>query len=191
MRIKLILGTLAAALAMIGLSACAGSDSAAKNFNSADVSFAQDMIPHHRQATEMAKLAPSRSTNPQVLDLASKITAAQQPEIDTMSGWLESWDKKVPADSGSGGMEGMDHGSESSSMPGMMSDDEMSKLGASTGTAFDQMFLTMMMAHHKGAIEMAATEESAGKYPQAVTLAKKIQKDQAAEILTMESLLKS
>ncbi|MBC7594272.1 MAG: DUF305 domain-containing protein, partial [Kineosporiaceae bacterium] len=119
----------------------------------------------------------------------SQITAAQQPEIDTMSGWLKSWDKKVPAGSGSGGMAGMDHGS--SSMPGMMSDDQMSSLEASTGPTFDQMFLTMMMAHHKGAIEMAATEESSGEYNRAVTLAKKIQKEQAAEIVTMESLLKS
>lgn len=190
MRIKLIFGTLAATLSMIGLSACGGSDSAAKDFNDADVTFAQDMIPHHRQATEMAKLASTRSTNPQVLDLAAKITGAQQPEIDTMSGWLESWDKEVPAGSGSGGMEGMDHGS-SSSMPGMMSDDDMSSLEASTGPEFDEMFLTMMMAHHQGAIEMAATEVSDGKYPQAIALAKKIQKDQTAEITTMESLLKS
>lgn len=189
MRTKLIFATLATALSLIGLSACGGSDTAAKGFNNADVTFAQDMIPHHRQATEMAKLASERSTNPQVLDLASRITAAQQPEIDTMSGWLTSWGKKVPADTGSGDMAGMDHGA--SSMPGMMSDKEMSSLEGATGPAFDQMFLTMMIAHHQGAIEMAATEESDGKYDDGVALAKRIQKDQAAEIAEMESLLTS
>lgn len=185
MRIKPILTTLVVAVSMIGLSACSD-DSSSKNFNDADVSFAQGMIPHHRQATEMAKLAESRSTDPAVLDLATKIIAAQQPEIDAMSGWLKSWDKEVPSDSG--GMDGMDHGS-SSDMPGMMSSDDMASLEAATGPAFDKAFLTMMIEHHQGAIEMATTEESGGKYSDAVKLAKKIQKDQAAEITLMESLL--
>lgn len=183
MRTKLLLATLVAALSL--LTACSD-DSSAKDFNKADVSFAQGMIPHHRQATEMAELAQSRTTNPEVLDLAAGISAAQQPEIDTMNGWLKSWGKE-PSD-GMGSMDGMDHGS-SSDMPGMMSSDEMSNLGALSGKAFDIEFLEMMIAHHKGAIEMASTEESDGTYPQAVDLAKKIQKDQAAEISRMESLL--
>lgn len=191
MRIKTILATLIAVTSLAAVSACSGSDSNAASFNDADVTFAQDMIPHHRQATEMAKLAAGRTENPQVLELADQITAAQQPEIDTMSGWLESWDKKVPSDTtGMGDMEDMDHGS-SSDMPGMMSADDMSSLTAASGAEFDRQFLTMMMAHHRGAIEMAKTEGADGKYDAAVTLAKKIQKDQAAEISTMESLLQS
>lgn len=185
MRIKPILATLIVTVSMISLSACSD-DSSSDVFNDADVSFAQGMIPHHRQATEMADLAKGRSTDPAVLDLASKIIAAQQPEIDSMSGWLQSWDKKVPSDSGE--MDGMDHGS-SSEMPGMMSSDDMASLETATGSAFDKAFLTMMIEHHQGAIEMATTEESDGKYPQAVKLAKKIQQDQASEIVTMESLL--
>lgn len=185
MRIKPILTTLVVAVSMISLSACSD-DSSSKAFNDADVSFAQDMIPHHRQATEMADLAADRSTDPAVLDLASKIIAAQQPEIDTMSGWLKSWDKKVPSDSGE--MDGMDHGSSSSDMPGMMSSEDMASLEAATGAAFDKAFLAMMIEHHEGAIEMAKAEESDGKYSPAIKLAKKIQKDQAAEIATMESL---
>ncbi len=187
MHIRSILATLVVAVSMVGLSACSD-DSSSKDFNDADVSFAQDMIPHHRQATEMAALASDRSTDPAVLDLASKIIAAQQPEIDEMSGWLKSWDKNVPSDSGE--MDGMDHGS-SSDMPGMMSSEDMASLEAATGPAFDKAFLTMMIEHHEGAIEMAKTEESDGKYSQAVKLAKKIQTDQASEIVTMESLLQS
>ena len=59
MRIKPILATLVVAVSMVGLSACSD-DSSSKAFNDADVSFAQDMIPHHRQATEMAALAADR-----------------------------------------------------------------------------------------------------------------------------------
>lgn len=179
MRFKTLSAILAALFVLVGLSAC--SDDNGADFNDADVTFAQDMIPHHRQATEMADLAAGRTENQDVLDLASKITAAQQPEIDTMTEWLESWDKEVPTDSS---MEGMD-------MPGMMSDEDMSSLESASGDDFDQRFLTMMIAHHEGAIEMAQQEADAGEYSHAVDLAKKIEKDQRAEIATMEELLSS
>ena len=187
-----LLATAVAAAALIGLSACSGSDTSSAAFNSADVTFAQDMIPHHRQATEMAQLAAERTRNTDVLGLADHVIAAQQPEIDTMSGWLTSWDKEVPADSsGMGEMEGMDHGSSSSDMPGMMSEEDMSSLEAASGAAFDRQFLTMMIDHHEGAIEMASQEEVDGRFDQAVELAKKIQADQTAEISTMQKLLSS
>ena len=182
MRIRTVFVTLAAALSLTGFAACSnGNDEA--DFNEADVSFAQDMIPHHRQATEMADMAESRTQNPDVRELASRITEAQQPEIDLMSGWLKSWGEDVPEE-----MSGMDH---SNGMPGMMSSDDMAALEESSGDDFDQMFLTMMIEHHEGAIEMAKTEVEEGKHKDAITLARKIQKDQAAEIRTMEALLKS
>ncbi len=186
MRITRILATLIAITSLAAVSACSGSSSTSASFNDADVTFAQDMIPHHRQATEMATLADGRSETPEVLDLANQIIAAQQPEIDTMTGWLTSWDEKVPSDMGTGDMEGMD-----SDMPGMMSGDEMASLETSTGADFDRQFLTMMVEHHRGAIEMAQVEEADGAYVHAVDLAKKIQEDQAAEIATMERLLQS
>lgn len=189
MRTTPIFATLVAVLSLVGLSACGGSDTPAQAFNDTDVSFAQDMIPHHRQATEMAKLAADRTENPQVLDLADKIIVAQQPEIDTMSGWLKSWKKEVPGDDESSSMPGMNHGD--SGMPGMMTDDQMTSIKASSGVAFDRMFLTMMISHHEGAIEMAAKEEAGGRYDDAVELARKIQVDQAAEISTMKSQLDS
>ena len=182
MRIRTVFVTLTAALSLTGLAACSNGDDEA-DFNKADVSFAQGMIPHHRQATEMADMAESRSKNSDVRELASKITAAQQPEIDLMSGWLESWGEEVPEE-----MSGMDH---SGGMTGMMSSEDMAALEKSSGDDFDQMFLTMMIEHHEGAIEMAKTEEQEGKDKDAITLAQKIQKDQAAEIRTMEELLKS
>ena len=181
MRIRTVFITFAAAT-LLGLAACSNGDDEA-DFNKADVSFAQDMIPHHRQATEMANMAESRTQNPEVRQLASKITAAQQPEIDLMSGWLKSWGEEVPEETS-----GMDH---SSGMPGMMSSEDMAALEESSGDDFDQMFLTAMIEHHEGAIEMAKAEEEDGKSKDAIALARKIQKDQAAEIDTMEALLKS
>jgi uncharacterized protein (DUF305 family) len=154
-------------------------------FNDADVTFAQQMIPHHEQAVEMATMAQERASSTEVKQLAEKIAAAQGPEIDTMTGWLEDWDQEASSDS-MGGMD--DSGSD---MSGMMSDAEMESMGAATGAEFDQMFLTMMIEHHTGAIEMAKTEQQDGENPDAIALAEKIEADQTAEIAQMEDLLGS
>lgn len=156
-------------------------------FNDADVTFAQSMIVHHQQAVEMAALADGRAANTEVKDLASKIEAAQQPEIDTMNGWLTAWGKPaaMPGMSMSPDTGGMDN----SSMPGMMTDADMKKLTDAKGAAFDKQFLTMMVSHHEGAITMAQQETAQGSNPDAVTLAKKIITDQQAQIATMKDLL--
>jgi uncharacterized protein (DUF305 family) len=180
MRIRTVVVTLSATLSLTALVGCSSGDDEAEH-NEADVAFAQDMIPHHRQAIEMATMAGSRTENADVRELASTITAAQQPEIDLMSGWLKSWDEEVPEE-----MSGMDH---SDGMPGMMSSDDMAALEKGSGEDFDRMFLTMMIEHHEGAIETAKTEEEDGAFADAIELARRIQKDQAAEIRTMEALL--
>lgn len=148
--------------------------------NEQDATFSHNMITHHREAIEMAKLAPSRAQNPEVRTLAARIEAAQQPEIDTMSGWLKSWGIAMPSD-----MAGMDMGS----MPGKMSEADMAKLGAAKDAEFDKMFLTMMIAHHEGAITMARTEVSAGSNAEAKALAQKVIDDQTAEIAEMRKML--
>lgn len=71
-------------------------------FNDADVTFTQSMIPHHEQAVEMATMAQERASSAEVKQLADKIAAAQGPEIDTMTGWLEDWGQDVSPDSESG-----------------------------------------------------------------------------------------
>jgi len=150
--------------------------------NAADVKFAQDMIPHHDQAIEMAKLAATRASSPEVKALAQKIEGAQDPEITTMSGWLKAWGEDVPDASTGGAMAGH------SAMPGMMSTDEMTELGTMSATDFDKMFLEMMIRHHEGAIEMAKTEQAEGKNAGAKALAAQIEKAQTAEISQMQTM---
>jgi uncharacterized protein (DUF305 family) len=150
--------------------------------NAADVTFAQTMIPHHRQALQMAELARTRATNPKVEELAVKIQAEQQPEIQTMTAWLQAWGAPIPDMSG-----GMVHGS----MPGMMTDADMGKMKTASGAAFDRMFLTMMIAHHEGAVQMAETENAQGRNPGAKALAKRVETTQRAEIAEMRALLKT
>lgn len=154
----------------------------ADEHNAADIRFAQEMIPHHRQAVDMAALVPSHSSDPRVLDLAARIQQAQDPEITAMTGWLQAWGAPVPEDTGHSGM---DHGS----MPGMMTDEDMAELEAAQGTEFDRMWLQMMIAHHEGAVQMARTELAEGSNPQARTLAQQIIDTQQAEIQQMQSML--
>ncbi|MEV6598624.1 DUF305 domain-containing protein [Actinoplanes sp. NPDC051346] len=151
--------------------------------NDADVTFAQAMIEHHRQAIEMAAMADGRAADAEVKDLATKIRAAQQPEIDTMTQWLTAWGKPAAMPSMGG------HGTDHSSMPGMMSEKDMAKLMDAKGAAFDKQFLTMMIAHHEGAIEMGQQQAAQGSNADAKALAQKIVTDQQAEIATMKKVL--
>ena len=163
-------------------SGSAASESA--DFNEADVAFAQGMIVHHQGALEMAQLAEGRAEDPRVLDLAGRIEAAQDPEIETMTGWLEDWGQPTSADE-SEGMEGMDMGGEG----GMDMEMDMSGLEAASGAEFDRMWLEMMTEHHRGAVEMSETEIADGQNADAIALAEKIVEDQTAEIEEMETIL--
>lgn len=181
---------LAAALlaATLTLSAC-GNDDSADQFNDADVSFATDMIPHHQQAVEMAEMAADHAGSPEVKRLADDIAAAQGPEIDKMTGWLEARGQDAPMGTMDHG--DMGHGDAAGGMPGMMDAETMNELAKATGDEFDQLFLTSMIDHHEGAIEMARTEQANGDNPDALELAERVEKDQQAQIQKMKDMLSS
>ncbi|TYP88640.1 DUF305 domain-containing protein [Blastococcus xanthinilyticus] len=152
--------------------------------NDADVAFVQGMLPHHEGALRMAQLADGRAYDPRVIDLANRIEAAQGPEIETMTGWLEAWGEPLPEDD----MGGMDHGSGGMDMEGMTEED-MTALDSTSGAEFDRMFLEMMIPHHQGAVDMAETEIADGSNPDAVDMAREIVESQTAEIEEMQTLL--
>lgn len=210
--IRAVGASVAVAAAVALLAGCTGSDQGmpgmnhgtppsasqppaeAGQHNEADVAFAQGMIPHHAQAMEMSRLAPGRAQSEQVKELARQIEAAQGPEIDTLTGWLRSWGVEVPH----GGMSGMDHGSmpdegmsgmDHGGMRGMMTPEDMQQLQQTEGGEFDRVFLTMMIEHHEGAVEMARTELEQGQFPDAKKMAQQIIDTQQAEIDTMRELL--
>lgn len=155
-------------------------------FNDADVTFAQQMIPHHQAAIQMAEMAQARSQNQQIKDLANRIETAQQPEIQTMTGWLQAWGKPVPT-VGPGMMPNMPGGMPN--MPGMPSSQDWSRMMGMSGPQFDRMFLQMMVAHHQGAVAMAQTEQAQGSNPDAKRLARDIETSQTEEISQMQQML--
>ena len=152
-------------------------------FDDADVEFAQGMIAHHEQAVEMAEFAldPTVGARPEVVDLATRIAGAQEPEIVTMTGWLAAWEMPMAMD--------MSDGHDMSAMDGMMTTDEMDALAALTGADFDVAWMQMMVEHHEGAISQAETVLSDGSDPEVLALAERIITAQRGEIDEMNALL--
>ena len=165
---------------MSGMTHGSSSPAATSDHNQADVTFAMSMVPHHQQAIEMSDtLLAKQGIDARVTELAQKIKAAQQPEIDTMNGWLDTWGQKSD-------MGGMDMGGD-----GTMSQQDMDALRNASGADASKLFLTQMIQHHQGAITMATSETEQGTATDAVALAKKIAAAQSAEIATMKQLLAS
>lgn len=153
----------------------------------ADVAFAQLMIPHHQQAVEMADLALKYAQSRQVKELATQIKSAQDPEIDTMTQWLEDWGAPMTMPSSDGEMGDMDMGGMGTA--GMMSEAEMQALSEARGTEFDQMWLQMMIAHHEGAIAMAEQVLETTNDPEVTALAQDVVQAQQTEIDSMRQWL--
>lgn len=158
--------------------------------NDADVMFAQHMIPHHQQAVEMSDvLLAKQGVDPKVTELATAIKAAQGPEIAQMQDWLSQWgNPSMPPMEGEG-HDGHDMEGASGDSMGMMSGEQMTALKNATGAEAGRLFLTGMIAHHEGAIEMAQTEITNGQFGPAIDMARTIATTQQQEIDTMNDLL--
>jgi uncharacterized protein (DUF305 family) len=152
----------------------------------AEVTFAQNMIPHHEQAVMMADVAldPAVGASEAVRDLATRIREAQGPEIEQMRGWLHAW--------GASEMEEMSHDEhDAHGMQGMMSADEMAELEGMRGAEFDRMWMEMMIRHHEGAIAMAETARAEAALDDVKVLSDAIIKAQQDEIDEMQALLEA
>ncbi|CAL9633666.1 DUF305 domain-containing protein [Streptomyces sp. Tu 3180] len=150
--------------------------------NSADVSYVRMMTEHHAQALEMTELVPDRAESSKVVKLAERIAAAQQPEIKAMEGWLKTHGKQARDD-------GHDHGHDHATMPGMATRAQMEKLREAEGKAFDQLFLTLMITHHEGAVTMATDVKGQGNNIQVEEMADDVVAQQTSEITRMRDLL--
>lgn len=175
--------TTAAPVATSAAPASSAAGTADSEHNEADVTFAQGMIGHHQQAIEMSEIAldPTRAAGPEVMDLANRIKAAQGPEIDTLTAWLESWGEPVAMD--------VSGGHDMSTMEGMMTAEDMDALAALTAADFDREWMTMMIAHHEGAITQSETVKTDGMNTEVRILADQIITAQTAEITEMQGLL--
>jgi uncharacterized protein (DUF305 family) len=151
-----------------------------------DVQFLQDMIPHHNQALEMAALVPGRTNRQELLDVAGRINASQQDEINFMQAWLRDRGEAVPQPDAHDAMH------TSHKMAGMASPEQMAELASLEGTEFDQLFLTLMITHHDGAVTMVEKllEQPGSAYdPILLEFTTDVTNDQTSEIQRMHAVL--
>ncbi len=152
-------------------------------YTASDAQFMRDMIPHHQQALEMSRLAPNRTNSPELLEIAGKIEAAQGDEIAFMEQWLTSRGESVDRSHAHG---------DNHTMKGMATEAQMAALAAASGVAFDRQFLSLMIAHHEGAIDMveALMEQPGSAYdPTLFEFTTDVTNDQSKEIELMHGLL--
>lgn len=170
----------------------ARADSAIRPYTAADIHFMSGMIGHHAQALVMSRLAPSRGAGASVLRLAERIINGQKDEIGTMQQWLR--DRRQPVPEARPGpmrmtMGGMEH---DMMMPGMLTEAQMRQLEQARGPEFDQLFLTFMIQHHRGAVSMVETlfgTYGAGQDHTVFKLASDVNVDQITEIARMQTML--
>lgn len=151
-------------------------------YTDADVAFVHGMIMHHEQALVMTSLVEDRTTRDDLPKLAERLDVSQNDEIAQMTQWLEARDEPV---SSSGAHH--DHGQ----MPGILTDEQLAELTASSGAAFDRLFLEYMIYHHEGAIAMVdeLLSGDGGQESELFQLASHIDGDQRVEISRMKRLL--
>ena len=203
---------LAVCLAALGLVACAGaasrpavsatgadaarakarSDSVRWPYTEADIRFMSTMIHHHAQAIVMAKWASTHGASPEVLRLTQRIIIGQTDEIAVMQRWLADRNQPVPEPNAAGQVMNMGGMTHTMLMPGMLTEAQMKQLDAARGPEFDQLFLTLMIQHHRGAVQMvqellahrgAANDETVFKFAADVNV------DQTTEINRMLEML--
>ena len=152
-------------------------------YTASDAQFMRDMIPHHQQALEMSRLAPDRTNSPELLEIAGKIEAAQGDEIAFMEQWLTNRGESIDQSHAHTGHH---------TMKGMATEAQMAALAAASGVEFDRQFLSLMIAHHEGAIGMveALMEQPGSAYdPTLFEFTTDISNDQSKEIELMHGLL--
>lgn len=128
----------------------------------------------------MAGWAPTHDASPGLQDFCKRIAVSQTDEIKFMQDWLRA--RHQPAT----GMSGM-------LMPGMLTNEQLAELDQARGPSFDRLFLTDMIQHHQGALEMVHQLKSSGQGEDNALMiyATNVEADQSAEIGRMQRMLAS
>ena len=154
-------------------------------YTPADVRFMQGMIGHHLQAVEMVALVPSRTNREDLLMLAKRIDVSQADEIQMMQQWLQARGQQPPDPH-------EHHGHGAALMPGMLTEEEMSRLAAAKGDEFVRLFLQGMIKHHEGALTMVNelfASAGAAQDSEIFAFASDVDADQRMEIERMGTML--
>lgn len=169
--------------------ALARADSGRPAYTKADVRFMQGMIHHHAQAIMMARWAPTHGASESLKRLTQRIDVAQSDEIAFMQRWLH--ERKLDVPDAAHGIAGHVMPGDSL-MPGMLTAQQVAQLDAARGVEFDRLFLTFMMQHHRGALDMVQTlfgSPGAAYDTMVFRFASDVEADQSTEIERMQKML--
>jgi uncharacterized protein (DUF305 family) len=155
--------------------------------NEADADFVRMMIPHHHQALVLSRLAPDRTTSSDLLALAGRIDVEQTVEITTMQQWQaqNGFDETDPESA----YMMMMQDPMMIEMMGMATQAELDQLETLSGTAFDKLFLQLMIDHHQGAIDMCVQVMTHGQEPVLQSMANEMLTTQSTQIFQMQAML--
>lgn len=148
-----------------------------------DRRYIADMIIHHQGAVEMADIALQKAEREDIRELSREIIRTQSEEITDMERWQQAWGYASES-----AHQHMNHGSDEGNMNMNMSDHMemmMKPLREKTGTEFDKEWITQMIIHHQGAINMSAPAEENAKHQEIKDLARDVISAQAKEIEQM------
>lgn len=147
----------------------------------------------------MAGMAPIRATSAKVKGLASTIQAADQLQINTLTGWLRAWGAPAPAadvggndsgdPSGNGGAAATTASGQTVAIAGLMDSEAVIELGNGHGRAWDEQFLQDMSTFEGGALHMSEAELADGVNARARALAQQIAITDRAEVTQMQQLM--
>jgi uncharacterized protein (DUF305 family) len=178
--------------------------------NSVEAGFARDMQVHHEQAVEMSFAIRDRSTSDDVRTIAYDIAATQSQQAGQMYAWLEVWGvPQAPSQpvmtwmtqpTLDGQLSGHDHGGSVSGspapshvpgepMPGLATPSQMAALRAADGVEAERLFLTLMIDHHLGGIEMAQAVLARSDDPQVDAFASGMIMTQQSDVDAMRAML--
>ena len=160
---------------------------AQSSYTASDVAFMQHMIVHHNQALDMARLVKDRTNTAELVTIAGRIESSQADEITFMQTWLKERGEPVEDPKMAGHGAHMHH-----MMKGMASTEQMAALAAAKGVEFDRQFLTLMIAHHDGAVDMVEKlldEDGTAADPVLYQFVGDIDSEQTSEMERMDKLL--
>jgi uncharacterized protein (DUF305 family) len=155
--------------------------------------FLMGMVPHHRGAIMMSRMALEKATRPELKELAQKVISEQEMEVQLMTNYLRDWYGMTPP---AGDMMSpemmremdmpMMHGT-MPSMEAMMR--QMQALQTKTGSDFDVAYMSALAEHHAMAAMMASSVLVGGYHGDLYKLAARIVKDQGEEIVQLQEWL--
>jgi len=139
-----------------------------------DRAFIDAMVPHHRSAIEMARVAKKEGLKqPELLKIANAIIATQGKEIAQMIAWRKAW-------YGSGRIDPDGAAELGLSEKEMGVDHDAGELRRTDD--LDATFATLMLGHHQGAVRMSRLALKRGGHAELKQLARRIIATQSREI---------